>query len=188
MNRLLLALMLLVSLVGCDGSPSMNPRTIYRVPPQERPTVNLPRVLRQQNWLGNQREGSCVWASTIMLLRWQGRYEVSDWIRKYYGNGEWPEDWSQKMDKIGLRYAMTTNGDERFLEWCVKTRRGAGVTVMGGAHMVMLVHLDAKWAGILDNNQIDKIIWVPRETFLAEWHASNGWGLTVIYSPAAPLP
>ena len=66
--------------------------------------------------------------------------------------------------------------------------RGRGITVMGGAHMVALVYLDDKWAALLDNNAVEKYVWVPRETLIAEWKASYGWAVTPIYTPAAPLP
>ena len=50
------------------------------------------------------------------------------------------------------------------------------------------VHLDSKWAAILDNNDVSKFIWVPRETLIAEWRASYGWAVVPVYTPAAPLP
>ena len=59
---------------------------------------------------------------------------------------------------------------------------------MGGQHMIALVYLDEKWAGLLDDNATSHYIWVPRERFLAEWKASNSWAVTPIYAPAAPLP
>ena len=62
-----------------------------------------------------------------------------------------------KFDREGIRYAYVTNGDVRFLEWACRTRRGCGITVMGGAHMVALVHLDDKWAAILDNNNVEQV-------------------------------
>jgi hypothetical protein len=192
MRRLLFILSLLVC-TGCDLElridldqfGGLRPAPVIEA---ERPVVNLPEALRQKNWLGNQGEGSCVWASTISLLRWQGRYETANWIRRNYGNGEWPDHWSELANKAGLRYAMTTNGDVEFLEWACRTRRGAGVTVMGGRHCVNLVHLDDKWACLLDNNAPQKYIWVARETFLAEWKASFGWGFAVVYTPCPPLP
>lgn len=182
MKHLLLALILCVACVGCESPLVFMPVQL------ERPTVNVPRADRQPNWLGQKRQGSCVWASTITLLRWQGRYATAEWLRKNYGDGEWPEDHVAKLDRAGVRYAYVTNGDVRFLEWACKTRRGAGVTVKGGAHCVNLVHLDAKWACLLDNNAVAKVIWVPRETFLAEWRASYGWAFTVLYAPCPPLP
>lgn len=187
MKRLLLLLTLFCT--GCEvhiGSP-VAPSVPNLVPVNERPIVNVPLVMRQENWLGSQREGSCVWASTISLLRWQGQPKLANWIRKNIGNGSWPEDFMARADKAGLRYAMTTTGDVRFLEWACKTRRGAGVTVMGGVHMVDLVHLDAQWACLLDNNAPSKFIWVSRNKFLAEWKASYGWAVTPVYTPAAPM-
>ncbi len=54
--------------------------------------------------------------------------------------------------------------------------------------MVTLVHLDDKWAAILDNNNVSTFIWVPRTALIAEWKASYGWAVTPVYTPAAPLP
>ena len=181
-KALLLALVLLVPLAGCEKAVTMKPLT------KEMPTVNVPTADRQSNWLGGQGQGSCVWATTISLLRWQGRSRTADWIRRNYGDGEYPEDLAAKFDREGIRYAYVTNGDERFLAWACRTRRGCGITVMGGAHMVALVHLDAEWAAILDNNSVSKFKWVPRVTLIAEWKASHGWAVTPIYTPAAPLP
>jgi len=154
----------------------------------ERPVVNVPYAMRQENWLGSKREGSCAWAATISLLRWQGRYEMADWIRKNRGNGEWPEHMEAGLDSAGIRYAYTVDGDVEFLEWACRTRRGCGITVHGGAHMVALLHLDEEWACLLDNNAIQEFIWVPRESLIAEWKASHGWAVTPVYTPAAPLP
>ena len=184
MKRIILKVLLLATAAGCE------PQTFIARPPikKERPTVNLPLSMRQENWLGSRGEGSCVWASTISLLRWQGRYQGADWVRRNYGGGEWPDDWAVKMNKAGLRYAFTTSADVEFLEWALRTRRGAAVTIMGGAHCVNLVHLDDDWVCLLDNNAVRRYQWVPRERFLAEWRASLGWGLAVIYTPAAPLP
>jgi hypothetical protein len=183
-GRIPITLALLASVAGCEAVEN----TGNRATPGERPTVNLPLAMRQKNWLGNRGEGSCVWASTVSLLRWQGRYRTADWVRSDFGGGEWPQDHAAKLEKAGIRYAYVTNGDASFLEWCVRTRRGAGVTVMGGAHCVNLVFLDDRWACLLDNNAVQHYRWVPRETFLAEWRASYGWGFTVVYSPTPPLP
>lgn len=180
----LLATFLLASVTGCNEAK----RLAYKTPLKERPTVNLPLALRQSNWLGSRRMGSCTWASMISLLRWQGCGKVADWMRQNYGDGEGADGMAQKLDRAGIRYAYVTNGDVKFLEWACRTRRGCGITVMGGVHMVTLVHLDAKWAGILDNNSVGNYIWVPRETLIAEWKASHGWAVTPIYAPAAPLP
>lgn len=183
MKEMLCALALLVACVGCE--PHYRANTPKK---QERPTVNVPVALRQSNWIGSQGEGSCVHATMISLLRWQGRLNKADRWRQTYGNGEWPDDLAAKCDGEKVRFAYTTDGDVKFLEWACRTRRGCGITVMGGAHMVALVHLDAQWAAILDNNSVSKFRWVPRATLIAEWKASHGWAVTPIYTPAAPLP
>ena len=182
LKRLLLVLVLLVPFAGCESPGIVAPPVL-----RERPTVNLPLSMRQPNWIGVRGQGSCTWATMVSLLRWQSRYHTADWVRSNYGDGEYPEDYAAKLDQAGVRYAYVTNGDVRFLELACRTRRGCGITVMGGAHFVALVHLDDKWAAILDNN-VEKFIWVPRETLIAEWKASYGWAVTPVYTPAAPLP
>lgn len=155
---------------------------------REVPTVNLPNALRQRNWLGSQREGSCVHASWMMLLRWQGMHDWAAWWGRQYGNGEYWDRMVQRCDDAGLNWAGTYDKfDVSFLEWAIRTRRGCMVTVMNGRHMVVLVHLDAERAGILDNNDINTIHWVSRDIFLAEWKASRSWAMTPVYSPAPPL-
>lgn len=162
---------------------------------QEVPVVNLPIELRETNWRGPLGEGSCVHATMVMLMRWQQEYRLAEHWRQTYADGEYADDsWNSgsnlatKFNQENVRYAYTIEGDEKFLEWAIATRRGAGVTVKGGRHMVALVHLDDKQAGLLDNNSIDEIIWVDRDRFIAEWKNSNGWAVTPIYTPAPPLP
>ena len=197
MRRFALIAVLLLTLTGCEvgidvGLPIDGNSPVAR---KEYPTVNLPVSLRQQNWLGRKGEGSCVHAAMISLFRWNGYYHLAaKWLKKY-GDGEvadssWGlrDNLASKMDAEGVRYAYTTAGNVEFLEWACRTRRGCGVTVMGGRHMVVLVHFDDKLAGILDSNDTSQIIWVPRETFVAEWQNSNGWAVTPIYAPAPPLP
>lgn len=184
MKRIILALLLFASAAGCNTTQLDLSRPVKK----EYPTVNVPVGMRQSNWLGSQREGSCVHASMISLFRWQNRLNTADYWRRTYGNGAGPEDLAAKFDREKIRYAYTTDGDVRFLEWACQTRRGCGITVMGGSHMVALVHLDAKWAAVLDNNSVSKYRWVPRETLIAEWKASHGWAVTILYTPAAPLP
>ncbi len=125
----------------------------------------------------------------VTLLRWQGRYGMADHWRRTYGNASGPEDLAAKLDREHIRYAYTSEQrDVGFLEWACRTRRGCGVAIQGGQHMIALVHLDAQWAGLLDDNATDHYIWVPRERFIAEWLASDSWAVTPLYAPAAPLP
>ena len=118
------------SVAAGDGCRVESPNLVAPPVAKERPTVNLPRDMRQSNWRGPQEQGSCTWATMVSLLRWQGRYRTADWVRQNCGDGEWPDDMAQKLDGAGIRYAYVTNGDVKFLEWACRTRRGCGITVM----------------------------------------------------------
>lgn len=199
MKRLILLACLLM--VGCNGTLTIEfggsvppgvvskPDVHYPGFQEEFPTVNLIEALRQENWLGREGEGSCVHATMIMLLRWQGRDELADYWKHTYENGEWPEGLADKCGREGIRFAYTSEEkDVSFLEWAIRTRRGCGVTCMDGAHMVLLVHLDSEKAGILDNNHPGEIKWMSRQEFLSEWMTSRSWAVTPVYTPPTPLP
>jgi len=200
MKRLLFAL-LLVCVVGCEGikidfgavpivpAVPKRPDVVYPDYEKEKPTVDLEEILRQSNWIGSQGEGegSCVWASMMMLFRWQGREDLADLIEANYENGSWPTDLATKFDINNIRYAYTSReNDVSFIEWACATRRGCGVTVKGGVHMVIVVHMDAEQVGILDNNHIEEIKWVPRQEFLNEWMNSESWAVTPLMGPPPP--
>lgn len=192
LNRItsaLLTLLLLTPMLVTAGVAPVAERAQVPTFRHEYPVVNLPFALRQRNWSGSQGEGSCVHASMTMLFRWQGRYNMANWWRTHNGNGEWAEDLAAKFDRAGVRFAYTNGrGDVSFLEWACNTRRGAGVSVMGGTHMLCLVHLDERRAALLDNNHIERVKWVPRERFLSEWKNSGSWAVTPVYAPTPPLP
>lgn len=153
----------------------------------ETPRVNLPMRLRQDNWIGSRRQGSCVHASMIMLLNWQHRYKDAAYWRSNYENGETWDGLTSKLEARHIKWAGTYNErDVKFLEWAIRTRRGCMVTEQGAAHMVVLVHLDKNYAGILDNNDTGRIRWMRRDTFLQEWYSSNSWALTPVYAPPPP--
>jgi hypothetical protein len=147
------------------------------------PVVDLPPALRTSNWGG----GSCVHASTVHLLQWQGQHELAAWWRSAYSGGEHASRLHERLEAARLRYAYTLDGDTSFLEWALRTRRGAGITYFP-SHAVNLVHLDDQWAGLLDNNRIDRVIWIPRAEFLAKWRAYGGWAWTLVYDPPPPVP
>lgn len=151
-------------------------------------TVNIPMALRQENWRGSEGEGSCVHASMVNLLRWQGQFALANWWKANYENGEWAERLAERLTRSGVRFADTTAGNPEFLDWALKTRRGCNVVVMGGAHMVTLVHFDSRYAGILDNNYPDKITYYKRDEFVKYWQRSGGWAVTPMYVPSPPMP
>lgn len=153
---------------------------------QEIPIVNVPYGLRQENWGGVEGGGSCVHVSMVTLLRWQGQPELAKWWYNTYNSGEYASRMAERLNAAGVYFAEVRNGDERFLDWAIKTRRGANIVVMDGRHMLTLVHLDAKYAGILDNNDISKISWYHRADLIRVWKDSGGWAVTPYYTPAPP--
>lgn len=187
---------LIIALVVASVGFNLHPVKLDKVPtnkdpkhPGQYPAIYLPPELRQRNWLGPKREGSCVHATMTMCFRIQRRFKMAEWWRANNGDGEWPADLAAKFDKAGVKYAYTAGkGDVKFLKWAVDTQRGCGVTVRGASHMVLLIHLDKKWAGLIDNNSPNQIQWVPREAFIAEWLNSESWAITPCYKPSPPLP
>lgn len=195
MKRFLVLLCLLAT--GCSvndlnldlnnlwGQPHGIKRNFHDPAKKQYPQCNLPRSMRQCNWVGPLGEGSCVHASWVMALRLQNRPKTADWWRAHHSDGEWAEDLAAKLDRAGIRYAYTSKkNDVAFLDKALKTHRACGVTVMGGRHMILLIHLDDKWAGLIDNNAPEVIKWVPRKTFLAEWKNSSSWAVVPLYTPA----
>jgi hypothetical protein len=151
--------------------------------------MDLPPSLRQSNWGG----GSCVHASTVSLLRWQGQYEMADWWRQNYSGGEGISRLVKRMDAAGLRFAYTDNGDWSFLQWCMRTGRGAGIFYKTN-HAINCVGMDASYVYLLDNNNTSypekNGYWerVSKEEFKRRWLSYGGVAWTLVYYPPAPLP
>lgn len=151
-------------------------------------TVNVPPSHRQRNWGG----GSCVHASLVTLLNWNGLYDVAEWWRNEYRGGESIERLSKRMDAAGLRFAYVTDGDVSFLQQCCDTRCGAVITYKPN-HAINLVGLDSQYAYLLDNNATsrpEQSGWeqVPRDEFERRWRGYGGRAATVVYRPPAPVP
>lgn len=192
MKRFLCAI-LLVCLTGCDleiqiDLPGINqpirPSINYPEYEPQVPRINIEKYLRQKNWIGYRGGGSCTHACLTMILRHQGRMDAADYWKRKYGDGETFDSLTAKLDAEGFRWVGTCReNDVAFLEWTVATRRGALVTCRGGAHAILLVHLDQDWAYLIDNNFPNREIKVPRQQFLSEWVNSNSWGITILGTP-----
>lgn len=195
MNRLasVAVIVLAGQLAGCSiGNPSRPARPVVRpdvahapyptVRPAEVPVMNLPLSARQRNYNG----GSCVCASTISALRWQGQDELAQRVREACSGGQSSGSLHSKLERLGIRYAYTTNGDVKFLEWCVRTRRGCGITFFSN-HFINLVHLDSEKAILMDNNHPQDFITLSRDEFVRRWKGFGGWATAVVYQPPPPL-
>jgi hypothetical protein len=154
----------------------------------EVPAMNIPRALREWNWGG----GSCVHASTVMCLRWQGEEEAAAKHRAKYSGGETSSGLRAKLDRDGIDYSCTHNGSEEFLDFCSRTRRGA-VIFYYPSHSICFAGFAKDSAGtdsavLLDNNRIEKFIWVEKQAFLRAWRGYGGFALTPLFRPAPPVP
>lgn len=147
--------------------------------------MDLPMEFRERNYAG----GSCVHASMVMCLRWQGHFELADWWRQTYAGGEYANGLITKAERQGLRYAYTTEGDPAFLDWVSRTNRGA-VIFYYPAHSIVFRGYDAQTgeAILLDNNRIEREIRVSRDEFISAWRGYGGFALTPVYAPPAPPP
>lgn len=159
-----------------------NPKSKIQNPQCERPVMNLPENARCKNYNG----GSCVCASTISLLRWQGRDDLAAALRNACSGGQSSASLHAKLERLGVRWASTTSGDVAFLEWAVRTRRGCGIAYYP-MHFVNLVDLTTEHATLLDNNRVGQYISIPRDEFIRRWRGFGGWATAVVYAPAAPL-
>lgn len=180
---------------GCpDGScpngncPVDRPCTDAASPYRLVPPVDLPVSLREPNYAG----GSCMYAAFCDVLRWQGLFDVADEVRANYRGGQVVSGLAQICDRRGLRFAYTADGDESFLDWCSRTRRGAVIhwrVSRYSDHAITFCGYAADGNAVLiDNNATKRDKRMPKAAFVAEWHRNGGKALTVVYDPYPPRP
>ena len=144
--------------------------------------------------------GCCVFATLDMCARWTNQEELIGIIEKIEKGGGWPE----KVDRVIKQFAPSTvyvqyeGSDPAFLDRAIQSGRPCGVTYGYGErygnetipHMVLLVHLDANLAAVVDNNYPGTFEWMSRDEFLKRWkHPSNkGWAYALLGPPPPPPP
>ena len=204
MKRLILGL-LLVAACGCEVRIQDRPPPRRRCPGEACPVrdarafaavlvedaaegvapnlLDLPPELRSRNYAG----GSCCHAAIQDVLRWHGFHELAAWWRQNYSGAFGVSSGVQVMERLGLRYAYTTRGDERLLEWCSRNRHGAAIHYYTG-HAITFRGYAGGYAILGDNNRPHQLIRVPKQTFIQRWKQYGGCALTVVYSPTPPIP
>jgi hypothetical protein len=98
-----------------------------------------------------------------------------------------------------VSYLQDTTGNLDLLRLAIRTGRMPCVTYDGTldsvhyhnqriAHMVCLVHLDDKWAVVLDNNFIgeNQLDWMSVEDFRKMWLGNQGGWCVILLAPAPP--
>lgn len=163
--------------------------------------VDLPKSEHVKNFgAPADGKGLCVFASMTMAARWHHVRELADIIHKVNEGGGWPEkvDGVFKQYAPGLKYVQYEGTDPAILDKALGEDRPACVTYGYGErygmqtiyHMVLLVHIDAKWAVVLDNNFPGTFEWMERGEFLKRWvHPSGkGWAYVMLVPPPPPAP
>lgn len=151
--------------------------------PLEMPTCNLPEACRRENYAG----GSCVYASTESAFEWANMPDWDILYRDTHSGGSGAEKLGNYLTRDGIKYVQTTSGDVSVLDWAMRTRRMV-IMAYYPSHYVNLVHLDDKWACILNNNHVDKYTWLTREEFIQGWLGYGGEATVLMYDPVPPLP
>lgn len=146
--------------------------------------LDLPPELRTKNYY---KDGSCCHAAIQDVLKWHGFYELARWWRQNYYGAFGVSSGARVMDRLGLQYVCTTNGDERLLEWCSRNRHGAAIHYYRRHAITFRGYADG-YAILCDNNRTHQLIRVPKATFIQRWKGYGGCAITVVYSPAPPIP
>lgn len=156
-------------------------------PSQTNQLADLAPELRQRN-----RASSCVHASTVNMLRYLGLHDQAQQYWSRYQGGEWPSRHKKKLDAMGIRYAVTVDGDDSLLEWAVTNRRPAGVTwgrQLDMDHMLNLMGRENGEAVLLGNNVTNEYRREPWAEFLRNWRISGGWAVVLLDGmPPPPTP
>lgn len=174
-------------------------------------TIDFPLSQRHHNSVGTDGSGLCVWTSCLHSALWQNERSLFDIQKKmeHEIGGGYPSkvDFMFKKYAKGVRYIQYQGKDLSILKAALKTGRMPGVTYNGRdphypgqwiSHMVNLVHLDEKWACILDNNYIGEkqLVWMSPADFMDRWvdppsrwiPNPQGWAVILLKGPPPPIP
>ena len=189
-NPLLLILLAAIGGCLCPGCSVPPQYVMLPSPAMEIPGANLPLNLRQENWLGSKRQGSCVHASSIYVHRWNGNYDLADMWRKMYGNGETGSGIMAKLTANKVPFYATAKGDPAVLEYATKTRRAAIIWFFDN-HCVTFCGFakeDGKeYAYICDNNRVAQFIRIEKAAFIRRWQTNyDGFACCFLGVPLPP--
>ncbi len=185
-------------------------------PITEIPTVDLARVFREWNWGGGSCvHASTVmdfrWLNELKLADyWRKTYSGGEsynglnsklnrnnirWYSSYSNQPGPPNDVAAlcselcgAYDRHNINYRATKGGDPKVLDQCIRERRGA-IIFYKPNHSILLVHMDAQNAIVLDNNAINQFEVIPRARFIPAWQGYGGVAIVpLVGAPRSPLP
>jgi hypothetical protein len=148
--------------------------------------VDVPAAYRQRNY-----GRSCVWSSTISMLRAMGDTRHADWLRRNRIGGAGPGSLNAAFRQMGVPYAYTVDGDVGLLDWALKHNRAVGIGY-GAYHAQLLIGHSGGNAIILNNfSNGTKVYRVPWNEFLARWRRTppeGGWAWVALPKGVVPPP
>lgn len=195
MNRFLIALVLTVP-IAPDGTEVQ---------------IDLP-VSQQIKNIGSDippHRGMCVTTSITQSARWANNPVLQDFVTyaKQFPGGGYPEKVDELMRKIAQarnvpvpQYKQIKGGRETLTTLKLALKNGLCPSVTFGfspsgryqgqkiSHMVNLLHLDEKYACVLDNNFPGTYEWMSVDEFYASYTSAAGYGWAVILLDAGPPP
>lgn len=188
MHRLLLSLLL----IACGCVAPAEKWVAVNPPEPEVPVVNLPTNLHERNWVDARGSGSCVHASTLFIMKWQGQYKLAEQWKKTHAGGETANSIMLAYEKYNLPYTCTLDGDPLFLVWATKSRRGA-IVWWKPYHCCAFVGISVvdgrEYAIISDNNRPGTFEKTPLDEFIRKWRGYGGFACTLLLdAPHSPLP
>lgn len=186
MRNVVITAVALCLLAGCSS-----PKLVELPPQPESPVTNIPRPLRQTNWL-RYMEGSCAHASCVSGFNWFNEYEIAQYWRKKYGGGEWDSSLIAKFKAERIPFVVETNGDPWILEYATESRRGATIWFFS-AHAIWFCGFEddprfGQVAVVLDNNRVGNFIRIPKAQFIQRWKGYGGFALCPLLDPSPPVP
>lgn len=164
----------------------------------------LPASEHMRNVGGSDGAGLCVYTSVTLSAKWHNLSEMYG-LRKFAEGrpgGSYPEKLASDIKTYAARnnvkapdYVQHTGGDDGFLDLVLQTRRYPGITYAGRddfydstiAHMVNMVHLDANYGTIQDNNRPGKWTTDTRQKMLNRWKGLDDNGKPLIVRPYGPV-
>ncbi len=180
---------ILFSLVGC-GCENLLP--IIGEEQTEQPVANPPIAMRYHNWVDRYGRGSCVIASTCNAVVWSNQTALAQFLRSSYSGGQTQRSIQEKLTLARVKFLATENADSSYLEYATRNRRAAIIWFFDN-HCVTFCgfgrdKLGNEVAWLLDNNQEQSFIGIPKSEFLKRWEYYGGFALVPLFTPAPPLP
>jgi hypothetical protein len=175
---------------GCETADSPRNYRALPAPAAEAPVINPDVSIRQSNWLGPNREGSCAHASLVNELRWLNKWDLAEkWKKTYKGDGEWSSRIRERCDEQNIPFAYTLKANLALLDYAHSTRRGAILWWKPGHCCTFCgwVEMNGRtYAVILDNNSVGRYELTERSQFHSLWAGYGGFALCVLFDPPSP--